>query len=89
MHLYIQSLVLAIDGYDWLLMRLCFVASIFVSLSQWTSEPYESIDVTYSNAGIAAKDGTQSGDCSQGLDKTQEDSASASTAPEATEQRTV
>ncbi|AWP13764.1 putative pecanex-like protein 2 [Scophthalmus maximus] len=28
--------------------------------TQWTSEPYESIDVTYSNAGIAAKDGTQS-----------------------------
>ncbi|KAM7408470.1 hypothetical protein PAMA_002275 [Pampus argenteus] len=59
--------------------------------TQWTSEPYESIDATYSNAAITVKDGTQSGDrgCSQGLDKTQEDSASASTAPEATDQKTV
>ncbi|KAF0027060.1 hypothetical protein F2P81_019801 [Scophthalmus maximus] len=36
--------------------------------TQWTSEPYESIDVTYSNAGIAAKDGTQSGTNSVGSD---------------------
>ncbi|KAM7385392.1 hypothetical protein PAMP_001478 [Pampus punctatissimus] len=59
--------------------------------TQWTSEPYESIDASYSNAAITVKDGTQSGDrgCSQGLDKTQEDSASASTAPEATDQKTV
>ncbi|XP_035518857.1 pecanex-like protein 1 [Morone saxatilis] len=59
--------------------------------TQWTSEPYESIDATYSNAAITVKDGVQSGDrcCSQGLDKTQEDSASASTAPEATDQKTV
>ncbi|KAM8738092.1 pecanex-like protein 2 [Acanthopagrus schlegelii] len=57
--------------------------------TQWTSEPYESIDASYSNAGNTVKE--QSGDrgCSQGLDKTQEDSASASTAPEATDQKTV
>ncbi|XP_026165330.1 pecanex-like protein 1 isoform X2 [Mastacembelus armatus] len=57
--------------------------------TQWTSEPYESIDATCSSAAITVKDGTQSGDrgCSQGLDKTQEDSAS--TAPEATDQKTV
>ncbi|XP_075931942.1 pecanex-like protein 2 isoform X2 [Anarhichas minor] len=59
--------------------------------TQWTSEPYESIDASYSNAAITLKDGVQSGDrgCSQGLDETQEDSASVSTAPEATEQKTV
>ncbi|XP_068423984.1 pecanex-like protein 2 isoform X2 [Clinocottus analis] len=59
--------------------------------TQWTSEPYESIDATYSNAAVTLKDGVQSGDrgCSQGLDETQEDSASVSTAPEATEQKTV
>ncbi|XP_051275744.1 pecanex-like protein 1 isoform X2 [Dicentrarchus labrax] len=59
--------------------------------TQWTSEPYESIDATYSNAAITVKDGVQSGDrgYSQGLDKTQEDSASASTAPEASDQKTV
>ncbi|XP_076598934.1 pecanex-like protein 2 isoform X2 [Chaetodon auriga] len=59
--------------------------------TQWTSEPYESIDATYSNASITVKDGVQSGDRggSQGLDKTQEESASASTAPEATDQKTV
>lgn len=62
------------------------------SFSQWTSEPYESIDATYSNTAITVKDSAQSGDRghSQGLDKTQEDSASASTtAPEATDQKTV
>ncbi|XP_044070859.1 pecanex-like protein 1 isoform X2 [Siniperca chuatsi] len=59
--------------------------------TQWTSEPYESIDATYSNTAITVKDGMQSGDrgCSQGLDKTQEDSASVSTAPEAADQKTV
>ncbi|KAK9541360.1 hypothetical protein VZT92_001411 [Zoarces viviparus] len=59
--------------------------------TQWTSEPYESIDASNSNAAITLKDGVQSGDrgCSQGLDETQEDSASVSTAPEATEQKTV
>ncbi|KAG8000227.1 Pecanex-like protein 2 [Nibea albiflora] len=60
--------------------------------TQWTSEPYESIDATYSNTAITVKDSVQSGDRghSQGLDKTQEDSASASTtAPEATDQKTV
>ncbi|KAF3708075.1 Pecanex-like protein 2 Pecanex -like protein 2 [Channa argus] len=58
--------------------------------TQWTSEPYESIDATYSNAAITVKDGTQSSDrgCSQGL-KTQEDSASASIAPETTDQKTM
>ncbi|XP_042358651.1 pecanex-like protein 2 [Plectropomus leopardus] len=59
--------------------------------TQWTSEPYESIDASYSNAAITVKDGVQSGDrgCSQGLDETQEDSASVSTAPEVTDQKTV
>ncbi|KAK2921711.1 hypothetical protein Q8A73_001196 [Channa argus] len=58
--------------------------------TQWTSEPYESIDATYSNAAITVKDGTQSSErgCSQGL-KTQEDSASASIAPETTDQKTM
>ncbi|XP_026209574.1 pecanex-like protein 1 [Anabas testudineus] len=59
--------------------------------TQWTSEPYESIDATHSNAAVTVKDGTQLSDrdCSQGLDKTQEDSASASTAPEPPDQKTV
>ncbi|KAL6102065.1 pcnx2 [Pungitius sinensis] len=59
--------------------------------TQWTSEPYESIDVSYSNAAVTLKDGAQSGDrgCGLGLDETQEDSASVSTAPEATHQKTV
>uniref|UniRef100_UPI003AAD77D6 pecanex-like protein 2 isoform X5 n=1 Tax=Centroberyx gerrardi TaxID=166262 RepID=UPI003AAD77D6 len=59
--------------------------------TQWTSEPYESIDGTYSNAAIGPPKDTQSGDrgCSQGLDKSQEDSASASTAPEAVDQKSV
>lgn len=61
-------------------------------VSQWTSEPYESIDATNSNAAITVKGDVQSGDlgCSQGLDKTQDqDSASASTALEAKDQKTV
>ncbi|XP_034753486.1 pecanex-like protein 2 isoform X1 [Etheostoma cragini] len=59
--------------------------------TQWTSEPYESIDATYSNAAIPVKDSVQLGDrsCSQGLDETQEDSASVSKAPEVTDQKTV
>ncbi|XP_029377036.1 pecanex-like protein 2 [Echeneis naucrates] len=61
--------------------------------TQWTSEPYESIDATYPNAAVTAKDGTQSCDrgqvTSQGLEKTQEESTSVSTAPEATDQKTV
>ncbi|XP_071762697.2 pecanex-like protein 2 isoform X6 [Centroberyx gerrardi] len=59
--------------------------------TQWTSEPYESIDGTYSNAAVGPPKDTQSGDrgCSQGLDKSQEDSASASTAPEAVDQKSV
>lgn len=50
-------------------------------LLQWTSEPYESVDATYSNAAATVKDATQSSDggCSQGLEKTQEESPSAST----------
>lgn len=69
----------------------CSNVPLLCSLSQWTSEPYESIDATHSNAAVTVKDGTQlsNRDCSQGLDKTQEDSASASTAPEATDQKTV
>nr|XP_020456894.1 pecanex-like protein 2 isoform X2 [Monopterus albus] len=59
--------------------------------TQWTSEPYESIDVAGSSAVITVKDGMQSGGqgCSQGLDKTQEDPASASASLEATSQWTV
>ncbi|XP_034093997.1 LOW QUALITY PROTEIN: pecanex-like protein 2 [Gymnodraco acuticeps] len=59
--------------------------------TQCTSEPYESIDASYSNAAVTVKDGVQSAErgCSQELDETQEDSKSASTAPEATEQKTV
>uniref|UniRef100_A0A3Q4AZ95 Pecanex-like protein n=1 Tax=Mola mola TaxID=94237 RepID=A0A3Q4AZ95_MOLML len=55
--------------------------------TQWTSEPYESVDGT-----ITAKDGVQSADlgCNQRLDKIQDqDSASASTAPGAADQKTV
>ncbi|XP_061601695.1 pecanex-like protein 1 [Cololabis saira] len=57
--------------------------------TQWTSEPYETVDPTHVNVPVTMKDGTQSSDqcCSQGLDKTQEDSASASTVPEPTDQR--
>lgn len=63
----------------------CFV-------SQWTSEQYESIDASNSNGAVTVKEARLSGDhtCSQGPDKTQDqDSASASTAPEATDQKTV
>ncbi|KAK5854199.1 hypothetical protein PBY51_015290 [Eleginops maclovinus] len=59
--------------------------------TQWTSEPYESIDASYSNAAITVKDSVKSADrgCSQELDETQEDSKSASTAPEEEDQKTV
>uniref|UniRef100_A0A3B3WVW2 Pecanex-like protein n=1 Tax=Poecilia mexicana TaxID=48701 RepID=A0A3B3WVW2_9TELE len=58
---------------------------------QWTSEPYESIDASSSNAAVTVREGGQSSDqgFSQGLDKTQEESASASTAPEPADQKTV
>lgn len=60
-------------------------------LLQWTSEPYESIDASNSNAAVTVREGGQSSDqgFSQGLDKTQEESASASTAPEPADQKTV
>ncbi|KAG7261022.1 hypothetical protein CRUP_012894 [Coryphaenoides rupestris] len=53
--------------------------------TQWTSEPYESIDAM--SANDAAKDGTQSADRggSQGLDKTQDDEAPPSPVPDSTE----
>uniref|UniRef100_A0A3Q2QYH1 Pecanex-like protein n=1 Tax=Fundulus heteroclitus TaxID=8078 RepID=A0A3Q2QYH1_FUNHE len=59
--------------------------------TQWTSEPYESIDASNSNAAVTVREGAQSSDqgLSQGVDKTQEESASASTAPEPTDQKTV
>ncbi|XP_041866988.1 pecanex-like protein 1 isoform X1 [Melanotaenia boesemani] len=59
--------------------------------TQWTSEAYESIDATNSNGATTVRNGTQSSDqgCSQGLDKTQEDSASASSAPEPPDQKTA
>lgn len=58
--------------------------------TQWTSEPYESIDATSSNTTVDAKDSMHSGvrDCTQGLDKTQEESESALTAPEPLDQKT-
>uniref|UniRef100_A0A3Q2ZHM1 Pecanex-like protein n=1 Tax=Kryptolebias marmoratus TaxID=37003 RepID=A0A3Q2ZHM1_KRYMA len=57
--------------------------------SRWTSEPYESIDATDSNAATTVRDGAQSSDqgLSQGLDRTQEESPS--TAPEPTDQKTA
>ncbi|XP_017286835.1 pecanex-like protein 1 [Kryptolebias marmoratus] len=57
--------------------------------TQWTSEPYESIDATDSNAATTVRDGAQSSDqgLSQGLDRTQEESPS--TAPEPTDQKTA
>ncbi|XP_068182922.1 pecanex-like protein 2 [Antennarius striatus] len=59
--------------------------------TQWTSEPYESIDLSCSNAAISVKEAVQPSDlgCSQGLDETQEESESASAAPEVTDQKTV
>uniref|UniRef100_A0A3P8UW25 Pecanex-like protein n=1 Tax=Cynoglossus semilaevis TaxID=244447 RepID=A0A3P8UW25_CYNSE len=60
--------------------------------TQWTSEPYESIDVSSSHVTVAVKDGTPSvdGGCSLGSERNQEDSGSASAAaPEKTEQKTV
>ncbi|XP_054885221.1 pecanex-like protein 2 isoform X2 [Poeciliopsis prolifica] len=59
--------------------------------TQWTSEPYESIDASNSNAAVTVREGGQSSDqgFSQGLDKTQEESASASTAPEPADDKTV
>uniref|UniRef100_A0A1A8S030 Pecanex-like protein n=1 Tax=Nothobranchius rachovii TaxID=451742 RepID=A0A1A8S030_9TELE len=58
--------------------------------TQWTSEPYESIDATNSNATTTVRDGPQSSDqgFSQGLDKTQEEE-SASTAGEPADHKTV
>lgn len=65
---------------------------------QWTSEPYESIDGSNSNGAVTVK-GTasgggsgQSGDqtSSQGPDRSQEqESTSACTAPEASDQKTA
>ncbi|XP_046885398.1 pecanex-like protein 1 [Hypomesus transpacificus] len=48
--------------------------------TQWTSEAYESIDASNSNTAIGPRDTMQSGDrgLSQGLDRTQEESGSAS-----------
>ncbi|XP_043991574.1 pecanex-like protein 1 isoform X2 [Gambusia affinis] len=59
--------------------------------TQWTSEPYESIDASNSNAAVTVREGGQSSDqgFSQGLDKTQEESASASAAPEPADQKAV
>uniref|UniRef100_A0A674CUU2 Pecanex-like protein n=1 Tax=Salmo trutta TaxID=8032 RepID=A0A674CUU2_SALTR len=44
--------------------------------TQWTSEPYESVDATYSNTPNGVKDNTPSNDkgCTQGVDNSQEDS---------------
>ncbi|XP_072292501.1 pecanex-like protein 2 isoform X1 [Eucyclogobius newberryi] len=58
--------------------------------TQWTSEAYESIDASSSNTAVCVKGATQSDDQdeAQGLDKTQEESESASTAPEPKDQKT-
>uniref|UniRef100_A0A8C5FW89 Pecanex-like protein n=1 Tax=Gadus morhua TaxID=8049 RepID=A0A8C5FW89_GADMO len=55
--------------------------------TQWTSEPYESIDATYSNVPPGPKDSTQSADRggSQGLDKSQEDEGPSSPVPDVSE----
>lgn len=48
---------------------------------QWTSEPYESVDATYSNTPNGVKDNTPSNDkgCTQGADKSQEDTTASAT----------
>uniref|UniRef100_A0A8C6URD1 Pecanex-like protein n=1 Tax=Neogobius melanostomus TaxID=47308 RepID=A0A8C6URD1_9GOBI len=58
--------------------------------TQWTSEPYESIDASSSNTAVHVKGGAQVGDrdAAQGLDKTQEESESSSTAPETKDLKT-
>uniref|UniRef100_A0A8C8IF52 Pecanex-like protein n=1 Tax=Oncorhynchus tshawytscha TaxID=74940 RepID=A0A8C8IF52_ONCTS len=49
--------------------------------TQWTSEPYESVDATYSNTPNGVKDNTPSKDkgCTQGADKSQEDTTASAT----------
>ncbi|CDQ82892.1 unnamed protein product [Oncorhynchus mykiss] len=49
--------------------------------TQWTSEPYESVDATYSNTPNGVKDNTPSNDkgCTQGADKSQEDTTASAT----------
>ncbi|CAB1338408.1 unnamed protein product [Coregonus sp. 'balchen'] len=58
--------------------------------TQWTSEPYESIDATYSNTPNGAKDNKPSSDkcCTQGADKSQEDTTTSET-QELPEQKTI
>eukprot|EP00063_Salmo_salar_P060555 XP_014035390.1 PREDICTED: pecanex-like protein 2 isoform X1 [Salmo salar] len=58
--------------------------------TQWTSEPYESIDATYSNTPNGAKDNKPSSDkgCTQGADKSQEDTTTSET-HELPEQKTI
>ncbi|KAK6328206.1 hypothetical protein J4Q44_G00001840 [Coregonus suidteri] len=58
--------------------------------TQWTSEPYETVDATYSNTPNGAKDNTASNDkgCTQGTDKSQEDTAASAT-HELPEQMTI
>lgn len=57
---------------------------------QWTSEPYESVDATYSNTPNGAKDNKPSSDkgCTQGADKSQEDTTTSET-HELPEQKTI
>ena len=68
-------------------MTLNWYFSLSSSISQWTSEPYESIDATYSNVPPGPKDSTQSADRggSQGLDKSQEDEGPSSPVPDVSE----
>ncbi|XP_035657052.1 pecanex-like protein 2 isoform X5 [Oncorhynchus keta] len=58
--------------------------------TQWTSEPYESIDATYSNTPNGAKDNKHSSDkgCTQVADKSQEDTTTSET-HELPEQKTI
>ncbi|XP_029621012.1 pecanex-like protein 2 isoform X4 [Salmo trutta] len=59
--------------------------------TQWTSEPYESIDATYSNTPNGSKDNKPSSDkgCTQqGADKSQEDTTTSET-HELPEQKTI
>ncbi|XP_042162128.1 pecanex-like protein 2 isoform X4 [Oncorhynchus tshawytscha] len=58
--------------------------------TQWTSEPYESIDATYSNTPNGAKDNKPSSDkgCTQVADQSQEDTTTSET-HELPEQKTI
>lgn len=91
-HLFLQWMLSSLKNFIHKKPICALVSNVFTPfpfLSQWTSEPYESIDASNSNAATTVRDSAQSNDqgMSQGLDKTQEDSAP--TAPEPTDQKTA